>query len=121
MHSMRKIPANYGWENLLLLVVAERADIVHIVAPVFLDLDPSLEVDLCAHETLDIAAGLGRDLLEHRAVFADDDTLVARLFAVDGRVDLDDLVVAFDEARDLHGRAVWDLFIEVALRVFSTT
>ena len=30
----------------------------------------------------------------------DMEALVARLFAVDGRVDLDDLVVALDEARD---------------------
>lgn len=52
----------------LLLVVAEVSDIIHIVSPILLDLDPSLEVDLCAHEALDVAAGLGRDLLEHRAV-----------------------------------------------------
>ena len=34
MHSMRKTPSNYGWENLLLLVVAEAPDIIHIIAPV---------------------------------------------------------------------------------------
>ena len=44
---------------------------------------------------------------------------MARLFAVDGRVDLDDLVVALDEARDLHGRAVRNLLIEVAQQLFA--
>ena len=44
---------------------------------------------------------------------------MARLFAVDGRVDLDDLVVALNKARDLDGRAVWDLFIEVAQQLFA--
>ena len=34
MLSMRKTPANYGWENLLLFVVAEASDIIHIFAPV---------------------------------------------------------------------------------------
>lgn len=44
---------------------------------------------------------------------------MACLFAVDGRVDLDDLVVALNKARDLDGRAVWDLFIEVAQQLFA--
>ena len=52
MLSMRKTPANYGWENLLLLVVAEASDIVHIVAPVFFDLDPGLKIDLRTHEAV---------------------------------------------------------------------
>ena len=44
---------------------------------------------------------------------------MAGLFAVDGRVDLDDLVVALDEARDLNGRAMRNFLVEVAQQLFA--
>ena len=52
------------------------------VAPVLLDLYPALEIDLTAEEALDARPRLGSYLFEHRAFFADDDTLVAVSFAV---------------------------------------
>ena len=51
----------------LLVVVAEAPDVVHVVSPIFLDLDPGLEVDLRAHEALDVLPRLlllGRDCME---------------------------------------------------------
>ena len=75
MLSMGKSTGNMAGKIYLLLVVAERTNIIHIIAPVFLDLDPGFEVDFRAHEALDILPRLGRDLFEHRAVFADDDPL----------------------------------------------
>ena len=44
---------------------------------------------------------------------------MAGLLAVDGGIDLDDLVVALDEARDLHGRAMRNFFVEVAQQLFA--
>lgn len=47
------------------------------VAPVFLDLDPRLQVHLRAHEALDVLPRELADLFEHGAALADDDALVA--------------------------------------------
>ena len=57
--------------------VAEIADQILAVAPVLLDLDPRLEIDLRSHEFFAVLAGHRADLLEHLAVLADDDALVA--------------------------------------------
>ena len=43
---------------------------------------------------------------------ADDDALVAGLFAVDGGVHVDDAVVPLGKAGDLHGGAVGDLLVQ---------
>ena len=82
------------------------------VAPVFLDLDPRLQVHLRAHEALDILPRELADLFEHGAALADDDALVALFFAVNGHVHVDDAVIALGKLRDLDGRAVRDLLIE---------
>jgi len=59
------------------------------------------------------------NLLEHRAVLADDDALVAVLFAVNGHIHVDDAVVALGKLRDLNGRAVRDLLIETQQQLFA--
>ena len=56
----------------LLLLVAEVAHLILVVAPAFLDLDPKFEVNLGVQHTLDVGAGLTADFLEHCALLADD-------------------------------------------------
>ena len=67
-----------------------RADEIHVVAPVLLDLHPRLHVDLRAHELLDVLPRERADVLEHVSMLADDDALMAGLFAVDRHVEVDD-------------------------------
>ena len=63
--------------------VAEGAELVVAVAPVFLDLYKQFEVDMLVEEFLDIFSGLGADLLEHRAPFSYDDTFLRVAFNID--------------------------------------
>ena len=52
-------------------------------------------------------------------MLADDDPLVARLFAVDRRFQIDDAVVPLGKARDLHRRAVRHLAFEIEQQLFA--
>ena len=52
-------------------------------------------------------------------MLADDDALVAVLFAVNGHIHVDDAVVALGKLRDLDGRAVRDLLIEAQQQLFA--
>ena len=102
-------------------VIAEVGDHEVAVAPVFLDADPGLQKDLRAHEALTVLAGVSADLFEHLAVFADNDALVAGLFAVDRRVEVDDAVIPLGEFRDLDRGPMRDLLSRMisAMTCFS--
>ena len=56
--------------------------------------------------------GQGADLFQHGALLADDDALVAGLFAVDGGVHIHHAGIPLREFGDLHGGAVGDLLIQ---------
>src|SRR5699024_2326701 len=77
----------------LLILVAEIAHLVLIVAPAFLDLDPQFKKHLGIQHTLDIRARLPPNLFEHSTLFADDDTLVTTLFTVNNSVNFDQTVL----------------------------
>ena len=84
----RKIQASPG----LFIHIAEVFDKAFPVAPVLLDLDPALEVDLGAQEPFGIFPGLGADALEHLTLLADEPALVSLPLTVDHRVNIDDLL-----------------------------
>ena len=109
----------YVWEKLVILSEAEVAQGRHGIAPILLDLDPCLEIDLRAHEVLDILAGKLAYLLEHRALFADDNALMAVLFAVYRHFKIDYAILAFGELRDLDSRAVRYLLIKSLEQLFA--
>ena len=83
-----------------------------IVPPVFLHLDPGLQVHLCAHKFFHIMPGQSGHFFHHGAALADDDPLMALLFAVDGGLHLDNLVVPLGKAGDLYGRAMGNFLIQ---------
>ena len=56
--------------------------------------------------------GQGADLFQHGTLLADDDTLVAGLFAVDGGIHIHHAGIPLGEFGDLHSGAVRDLFIQ---------
>ena len=98
----------------LLLVVSETADIIEVVAPVLFDLYPCLHIDLCTHETLNVLAGVGTDALEHCAVLADDDALVAGFLTVDGYIQINDTIVTLGETGNLDRSTVESLYPDYA-------
>ena len=56
---------------------------------------------------------MGSDLLQHGSVFADDNTLVAGLLAVDGHVQVNNPGIPLGELGHLDGRPVWDLLVQI--------
>ena len=73
-------------------LVAQRAQVVHAVAPVLANLDPKLEIHLRAEQILNVAPRFRTDGAQHRALLADDDSLVARALAVNREAGYDAIV-----------------------------
>ena len=82
-------------------------------------LDPSGQINLCAHEFFAVSTGHGRDLFQHGTLFADDNTLMAGLFTVDRGIDIDDTVVPFCKGGDLHCGSVGDFLIQIPQQLFA--
>ena len=64
-----------------LIAVSKVADKSCAVAPIFLDLYPKIEIDLCAKPLFKLLTGIASDKLERRSALANDDSLVRCLFA----------------------------------------
>ena len=88
------------------VLVSEVAHLGDVVPPVLLDLYPCLEIDLRAHEALDIPAAQLSYPLEHISVLADYYALVPGLFAVDSRLHVDYAVIPLGKARYFDSCAV---------------
>jgi len=69
----------------------EPVEFLGVALPVRLHRDVQVEVDATAEQLLDPGPCLGADLLEPRALRADDDALLARPFEMDRREDLQQL------------------------------
>ena len=68
------------------------AEFVLLVAPVFLDLDVEFEEDFLVKEGFDVLACEGAYALEHLALVADDDALLAIALDIDDGHDVYGLV-----------------------------
>ena len=64
-------------------------------------------------------AGHGADLLQHSALLADDDALVACLLAEDGGIHIDHAGITFGELGDLDGGAVGNFLIQAQQQLLT--
>ena len=89
------------------------------VTPVLLHLYPSLKIDLCAHELLNIVTCLLTDLFKHGTLLADYNALVAVFFAENCNLKINNSIIAFRELGDLDGGSVGNLLLKAAQQLFT--
>ena len=73
--------------RLVLSRISERFQVAGVIAPVRAYLYPKLQVHVGVEQGFDILPGGRADLPEHPALFANNNALVRRAFAIDRRVD----------------------------------
>ena len=107
-----RIPSRSGGRSEGSVEIAELAELVLAVAPVFLNLDEEFEEDLLVKEFLDVVARLDADLLDLLAPLADQDTLLGITLDVDDGHDMDRGVLLV-ELLDEHLGRIGNLLVIV--------
>src|SRR5437016_602552 len=84
------------------VVEAKPAQLLRIPLPVLGDLDAQVEIHPGAQQRLDLLPGPGADLLEPRALGADDDGLLAGALHVHQGVHVDEVIAPFPRRHLVH-------------------
>ena len=102
----------------LIKVVAELFHGFLAAAPVFIDFDEALEVDLLAEEAFELFACLGTHALEGYALMSDDDSFLGLAFHVDDGLDAYEVLFLLETLHDGLYR-VGDFLVVVEENLFA--
>ena len=89
------------------------------IPPIFFHFDPGSQIDLGTHKLLTIVASHSGDLLKHSTLLANNNTLMAAAFAVNGGIDVDYAAVTLREPGDFHSSAVRDFLLKAPQKFFT--
>lgn len=89
------------------------------VAPAFLDLDPTSQVDVTLEKLFHVLSRSCGNALEHCSVLADYYSLMAVLFAINNRLDIHDVgVLTFTHFFNADRNAVRNLSVKISQKAF---
>src|SRR5262249_38375385 len=98
--------------------VAEAAQQIFILTPIFENFDTQFKVNLRFHQLFNIGTGRAANLLEHSAALANEDAFLRIALHVDVRRDVGHRAAAFLELSHLDGYAVRNFLLRVEQYLF---